>query len=417
MPQNNTYQLEIVVSIPSITIFYPDLTYSFGDNVREYDALIIAKINNQPIVLLAEEVSSHEESGKVIVDLTLEYPPVLYVFNKTNDYKMFLTPLRLSIRNLSLPRTIQPDKLANIWANGYDLFNLLFYSLLFMHRETLEKILNDISELEVPRNTNLCLLSELSKCLKSIIINNNSSNNIISTSEKIKSFKYINISTPKPADKIIAKLAAKETVVYLLPQLLREYESSKVRKYFPINLALAILNILSGNTSKLYFRVIGLGAGAQYSKYILNEIKCFIKDLKINCDIKGIIEMKPEAMSKIIIEDAEKIVSETTAPNVLVVVAGDYNKKLFTELIVTIASIFKNSKYKILVFPEVIYCILRDIEKKLVSTNAPLNYNPEKRKEKKVNPIKSILEKDILLIEDEKARKLIKLLTQLRGEK
>ena len=417
MPQSNTNtcQLEIVVSIPSITIFYPDLTYSFSDCAREYDALIIAKIHNHPLILLGEEVSDFEESGKVVIDLSLWHPPVLYIFDKTTKgryYEEFLVPLRLFTKNASLTYTIQLNQMAHIWMNGYELFNLLFYSLLFTHYNTSRKILNDISSMRYPQQPSLNILSELSTCLKSII-----ENNTVPTLDKINSPKYMNIDAPKTASDIIAELATKEMIVYFFPQLLKEYEKSEKRKYFPINLAVLILNVLSEKVNKLYFRVIGTGPGTQYSEYILKEIKNLLVDFEINCNIKGIISRNLDETKSLLVEDAHKIASETNTPSILIIVAGDYGKRPFAKLVANIASAFRKSELTILVFPEVIYKISKKKENRLASMSAPLNTVLKKNEKKEgFSQFESFLEKDILLIKSKEASRLIDLLTQLVGE-
>ena len=398
---------KIVLCIPSINIFYPDLTYSFSDCAREYDALIIARVCKHPFILLGEEVSNHKESGKVIIDLTLWHPPVMYVFDKASNYEKFLTPLRLSVRGFSLPRVAQ---LADLWMSGYELFNLLFYSILFMHQEMAREILNDISGLEGFRSPNLDFLSKLSKCLESIV-----SGDATHTLEGLNVPEHVGVSSTEYASSIITRLVAEEVVIYLFPQLLKGYEESIVRKYFPINLAVSVLSILSESVNKLYLRVVGSGVGAGYSEYILKELEQLLKKLKIECDVKGIVgEDLGEAIS-LLKKDAKKIAEGGITPGVLIIVAGDYGKKPITRFIATISSVFRDSEYKVLVFPEVIFRVSEEKKDRLVCTSAPFNSDPSKDDIKSANPLRLMLKKDILLIEGKEARKLMELLAKLNG--
>ena len=384
------------ILIPSFHIFPLDLTYSLSDTIAEYDALAIININGREKQLaLIECVSGMEEEKKIIRDLKLWSPPVIY-FSK----KRFRWPLYLKAE-IDIKKKLRESAeiFRRIWLEQYELFNLLNFSIVLLHSEIAKKIQNDFKKFSKIKNPKL-------RCLSSIVCqlqNLRRIHNIKLNDERE------NIETLKNIFKLDLN---KINIIYVFPQLI--FSVDGVRKYFPVNLVTTILeNISKERIQNIYVRIIGVNKGKLFSLQVYQNILYRLEDNPRLCFKINIIPIVSDDIQKILnnIRQDLKCIFLRKEKKVCItfLIANDYNKDYFMKIVSSVYRELqdKNVSYKFLLIPETVFEVKENIHnslKRLVELKSPFNREPKKTK---------ISRKNIMLIEGLDAKRLANFLAQI----
>lgn len=145
----------------SASIFYPDLTYTYSDAIREYDMLAYLSVRDDSsiLVLVGEDVGSDHESTKDIVDVALGSRSLF--FTNSNKFanslasgspilgrrlynrliKEFMDTVSLGLK----PRSAKDFNNVMVWLRRActELANLVYIIQLYINRELAGKVLSD----------------------------------------------------------------------------------------------------------------------------------------------------------------------------------------------------------------------------------------------------------------------------------
>jgi len=144
------HELRCLYAEKSVSIFYPDVAYTFADAYREYDYLIVAELDGMCSLLALEDVSRDDEWTKRILDLRAATPPVIWVSSKNIRLNKAMPGVISLIPSVELlndaeykwRRIANGSKIARWMAS--EPFNLIFWSALNLAPYYAELILDDV---------------------------------------------------------------------------------------------------------------------------------------------------------------------------------------------------------------------------------------------------------------------------------
>lgn len=344
--------MKILHIFPSVTIFYPDLTYALPDAAREIDYLTVAElclINGQReyIVLPVEDISSSREALRVIVDANfMGLSPV-----RMQSEKQFVgAPLRYLITGNkgNVLGDVDPyvDFYRVHWKLLYEPYNTAFYALLLLNYNIAGKIISEISKSldslkkYVKFNISSCMykISERlqRKCSYyyisdlSALFKDKRDDNIFKKSiRKNNLSKKFNYYPNTSLDKIIQwRLCNKSLTIIFLPQLSRGIIESKSK---PEEYSKFMNSLID------YFIKNNVHVKKIFLSYIYNveqdSFKKFLVKIMRNYDRKqGQIQVEVKRFSE------GHVLDECKDEYCLIVFYNDFNKKLYLKLLKEIHS-------------------------------------------------------------------------------
>lgn len=318
----------------SVPIFYLDLTYSFSDAIREYDAIAVFSNGKHRFWLCIEDLSTAREYVKSIVDLTLWSPPIQWSgITPQFQYNVIPSPSIAKFIKELLPNQDLKDVinrinklLYNVRKNSQGLLNIINYSVITLSEKYLQTILGDFEKLSDIFKDSL----QETKTPEILSINY-----IIGYTKtltgKIEESPITKLLDQEITEKKLEETISKEADYYIFPQ--------KVSG--------------SPNREKHMSKII-----AQFAKIAENNKIYIISNNAISRFVKGIVEEIPKPLRSMIkqinmeennLADQVKIKRETA----ILIVLQDYKKNLFKTAIEDIAENYKT--VIVLVIPEVTY--------------------------------------------------------------
>lgn len=146
-----TFNINIDHVIPSVNIFPYDMIYGFADTIREYDSLVLARVNSQPIIFLIEMISSDNKRGRIlnneiakwIRDVRVWSLPIIRIIEgkMRKEFLRANTPLSINlvqdevlvdIMNEIKKKICKIENYLRIYMIGVELYNLLYYLTLYL---------------------------------------------------------------------------------------------------------------------------------------------------------------------------------------------------------------------------------------------------------------------------------------------
>jgi len=141
--------LTIEHAIPSINIFPLDLVYGYGDTIAEYDYLVFARAScsdssQSKLLLLVEEFKDvNRELHKIVRDVCLNQFTIVRIQHGNGERLNHYTPLCLNIPGTVTQYTSSihdtAAKYPRIYWVGYELYLLLYYLVLYVKPEVLDR--------------------------------------------------------------------------------------------------------------------------------------------------------------------------------------------------------------------------------------------------------------------------------------
>jgi len=153
-------------AIPSINIFLLDQVYTLADAVREYDSLLLCRIDGEPALILTEHVSNdiENEIAKWFRDIQIWHTPILWI-KDSEDLKLNV-PLHLNLPSRRIQILLrdlgskdirakclddlktylekQKETYCSIYHLGVELFNFLYYATIYLTPDVACRIINTL---------------------------------------------------------------------------------------------------------------------------------------------------------------------------------------------------------------------------------------------------------------------------------
>ena len=141
--------LDVIYAESSINLFYPDTFYLYPESVREIDYIGVLELSHYQktdyILCILEKVSGNHEESKIFADRILGIGNIVWGMQRHK----FGTPLLLRsdvICNIikSEAENIRDKLIDTLWVDA-ELYNMIYYSILFLSKDSAKRILRDIT--------------------------------------------------------------------------------------------------------------------------------------------------------------------------------------------------------------------------------------------------------------------------------
>ncbi len=337
--------LSIEHIIPSINIFPYDMIYEYGDTIREYDALLLINMNMSKKsfgeIVLVEEVSYDidNEVAKLIRDIKMWPPPIIWITDEKT--RGFDEKIPLHLKTIQIPGLDRNrDFYRKIYELGYELYNLLFYTIIYSTINVPSFIINGYNNIASSPKNNIyieyikCYIEHFKTLLEYRRGGINTSNRLRKCIKKL----YDNINTDKELktikeklEDIIKKKGKTSIDIYIYPQLTHPYPEKVVKTAYYRN----------RDKQDKYISSRRIDKQVKIIKQFINTVKFFEDNINIEKIYLVASNWKTRLRDKydIYIERFKEI------PNIEIIEKYDKNKQIDTDHLSIVLIIYDYVKY------------------------------------------------------------------------
>lgn len=403
-PTQEDFHIEIkpLHIIPSIELFYPDLTYATSEPAREIDLLLLSKVilsrkskrskSNKDkeekwescTIIPVEKISDVSENIRFAIDSSLMFISSIRIFTKEykntknvkkrSFIKEFLAPSRIDIVD---PLRIFPneqDLIKNfepLWNVSYEPLQFIMYAYIALRRQLASKMLSELKHslslalketTSIERSIAYRYYANLSNIIKNIIFSGMCCDLASCLHKYIDELKNQTSSSRSTSSSISGNVD-----VVFLPQLsqyiIKDAARDKAKEY--AEFLNEVLNSRFNNASHINLYILFIYSGERNnfilsSEKFLNNVERKLKNKisnsphfknKIDIIFKSIKVEEDKDTNTFTSAELKQFVSSIN--NVYLLIYNDYNKRFFTNAI--LKNVNKDKLIKILFYPEYIF--------------------------------------------------------------